>query len=452
MLPSEMASAILSIPSVGGGGPLSIRVTAPTGSTVVAEKDGHTYTAKEESGVWDIGVPGYGTYTVRATRGDDAVEETIDASPVTANLSYAPQVFGVMWNYGNSSTALTRLTPDNDPRKLVNVNIDAEPVAGVGNTQGSSPFDGYLPWRGMEEYNIVNNAVIFKRGEDGFSRTETDTMVYIPEFYFSVTDDSSGKKRYWYISDREKEGFTKHPGSGRYVGRYNTGASYVSKSNLPPLVNIKRSDARTGSHNKGAKWWQYDYATWCAVWMLYIVEYADWDSQTKIGRGWVDGNSAATNSGGTDAMTYHTGRAAGEDGKTAVQYRHIENPWGNVFEWIDGINFNGRAAYISLDNASFKDDTTSGYTSAGVTLPSTNNYISGLGNSTSFPWSFLPNAVAGSATTYIPDRVASDTSFRVLDVGSSRAAASDAGLFYLYASNASSDANANIGARLIYIP
>ena len=65
-------------------------------------------------------------------------------------------------------------------------------------------------------------------------------------------------------------------------------------------------------------------------------------------------------------MTYHTGRAYGTDGATAVQYRHIENPWGNVFDWVDGVNFNGSTVYVCTDPAKYADDTSDGYTNAGT--------------------------------------------------------------------------------------
>lgn len=434
----------------GGGNSLSIYITAPSGSTVTAEKDGDVYSAAERSGTWEIPVPEYGIYTVKATLGNESATIEVEVKKPEGIIKYT-NVFGVMWDYSNPSTALTRLRPTTDPKGWVNTTVETEPVAAVGTGEGSSPFDNYYPWRDIEQYNIDNNAVSFKRREDGFSQTLYDTVVYIPEFYYAVVDDSSGQKRYWYISNKPHDGFEKHPGSGRYVGRYNTGANYVSKSNLAPLVNIKRSDARTGSHAKGDNWYQYDYATWCAVWLLYLVEYADWDSQKKIGRGYVDGNSYAINSGSTDAMIYHTGRAAGVDGKTAVQYRWIENPWGNVWEWIDGINFSDYAAWISLDNANFKDDTTSGYTYTGVTLP-TSNYIKFLRYSSICPWGFLSNESGGSETTYIPDYVYSNAGWRVLSVGGDYGNASNAGLFCFSGSNASSNTHKLVGARLQYNP
>lgn len=384
------------------------------------------------------------TITIKVAEGSNHTAPQNKTCSVTVDFS---NVFGVCWNK-TTSTALTRLTPSNDPNGLVTVNITTNPAPAVGTGAGSSPFDNYAPWKDMEEYNIINNAVSHKRGASGFSRTNYDTMVYIPEFYFKIVE--SGGKRYFYISSGAKSGFTKHPGSGKYVARYNTISGYFSKSGAAPLGSMTRATARTNSKAKGNKWSQYDFATWNAVWLLYLVEFADWDSQAKIGKGNVN-TSSIQNNGGTDSMTYHTGRAAGDDGKTQVQYRHIENPWGNIWEWIDGANFNERAAHICTNPANYADDTTTNYTAAGVTLPSS-GWIKDLGMSNNFPWAFLPNTNGGSETTYIPDYVYSNAGWRVLVVGGHCSHGSSAGLLYFSANYASSYTSSSIGARLLYHP
>ena len=120
----------------------------------------------------------------------------------------------------------------------------------------------------MDEYNIINNAVSYKKGQSGFSRSSYDTVVFIPEYYFRIIDDATNKKRYFYIADKAKSGFTKHPGSGKYVGRYNTISGHYSKTGAAPLVNLTRASARSGARGKGSKWSEYDFASWCAVWLL----------------------------------------------------------------------------------------------------------------------------------------------------------------------------------------
>lgn len=370
-------------------------------------------------------------------------------------------VFGVSWDSSNPSTALTRLTKANDPNKLVTVDITTEPVPAVGTGSGSSPFDNYMPWMGMEEYcaSLVGSSppkevsALYKKGEDGFERTNPNKPVFvkIPEFYYKI--EKSGNIFRYYIADGSLDGFSLHPGSGCYVARYegvkgnSSGTSTMrSNSGLTPSTSDTRDGFRVTSKATATGFQLYDFAAWCAVGLLYRVEYADWDSQKKIGPGIVN-DTAAHKTGETDAMVYHTGRANSGD-NAAVQYRGIENPWGNVRKWVDGINFQNRTAYISTDPTKYADDTTANYTSTGVTLSSTTGWIKGLGLSTDFPWAYLPNEPGGSSTTYIPDYMYSGGGWRVLDVGGSYSDKISGGLFYFNASLESSRSGSLIGARL----
>lgn len=451
---------------------LSLNASTKTGTiTVTRAGDGAITATSSSTNVATVSVSGTtvtvtavgsgsSTITVKVAEGTNHTAPANKTISVTAALA---NVFGVCWDMSNSSTALTRLTPSNDPNGLVTVNITTNPSPAVGTGAGSSPFDNYSPWKDMDEYNIVNNAVSHKRGSSSFSRTNYNTMVYVPTFYYRIFD--SNGKRYFYISDTAISGFTKHPGSNKYVGRYNiiagtnTSLSRVavpggdipaSASGHSPRVSLTRAAFREAARSKGDKWSLYDYVTWCAVWLLYLIEFADWNSQAKIGQGIVSA-SAAQNTGGTDTMSYHTGRAAGTDGQTAVQYRHIENPWGNVYEWIDGINFDDRTVRVCTDPAKYADDTTTDYMVAS-TITGSNGFIKSLGSSTNAPYAFLPNAVGGSNSTYIPDYYYQNTGWRVLRVGGLWNFGLPAGLFYFRADNTSSYSSSVIGARLLYHP
>lgn len=362
------------------------------------------------------------------------------------------QVFGVCWDYGNPSTKLERLTPDSDPHHYVTTAITEEPQAAVGNSGGSSPFDAYMPWAGMEEYNIINNEVKYKRGaDDEFSRRNYETVVYIPEFWVKVVDDASANKRYYYIANAECEEFERHPGSGKYVSRYTAALSYLSKNDNISITNVTRAAAREAVKKRGPGWQLYDFATYCALVLLYLVEYADWNSQAMIGRGYVDGNSAALPSGATDDMTYHTG-IAGENGKSAMQYRHVENMWGNLEQWVDGINFNDRLTYICLNPANYADDTNANYTDTGISLP-TNGYITGLGYDKNNQWAIIPDAtIGGSDAMYTTDYVWSNTGWRVLSVGGGSDYAHFAGMLCVYASNLASASSINTSVRIVFEP
>lgn len=431
----------------------TITVTCDSSSSITVQKDEEVLTGNSTGAPVKFYIPSTGSWTVTATLGENVAQEEINVVDFTdypITLSYA-KIFGVVWAYSNSSTALTRITKTNDPNNYVNTDITTSPSPAVGTSSGSSPFDDYMPWKGMDEYNIVDNTIGAKRGESGFSRSSNDVMVYIPEFYYKVVNDSSSSKRYFYIANKVTTGFEKHPGSGRYVGRYNTISSNYSRTGNVPIVNITRSSARNGARNKGSKWALYDYASLCAVCLLYIVEYADWNSQAKIGRGFVDDNKSPIASGGTDSMTYHTGRTSGPDGSTAVQYRHIENPWGSIYEWIDGINFSDGTVYVCTDISKYADNTSTNYTNIGTKAQS-DGYISATGYSSKSPWSFYPTSTSGSETTYIPDYAGYSRGWRVLCVGGYWNDGSSAGLFCFLADIGSSGSSSSLGARLLFVP
>ena len=394
----------------------------------------------DDSGRYSRELPSTGTWTITVSKDGNAFTETrvVDTYGVyTVDITI--EVFGVVWNYGNSSTVLTRLTEESDPYGFVNVNITSEPVPAVGASHGTSPFDKYMPWKGMEEYNILNSVVGVKQGEQGFSRTN-DTVVLIPEFYYKVVDNAANQKRYFYISSRRTSGFEKHPGSGRYVGKYNTASGYVSKTGLAPLTNITRATARTKSMEKGSGWYQYDYASLCAVVLLYIVEYADWNSSSKIGTGANKGVS-----GRTDSMTYHTGEASTTSG---VQYRHIENVFGNIETFVDGINFSGNDVYVCTNPDEYADDTYSGYTDIGTKTGDT-GYIKALGFSKTAPWAFYPTAVEGSNTTYITDQCW-NTSSGWMTMKSQ--GTGDEGILYMSIDKGSNNSSNSISTRLMFVP
>ena len=367
-------------------------------------------------------------------------------------------VFGVSWDSSQPSTALTRLTKANDPNKLVTVDITTEPVPAVGTGSGSSPFDSYMPWMGMEECTL-NNAtgkVSSKKGDPGFKRTSIDrpVMVKIPEFYYKI--ERVGSIFRYYIADGPVDGLSLHPGSGdNYLARYEAGEAssgtlgfiLASYSGTTPSVSKTRSTFRDHARNMASGFQLRDIAAWCAYDLLYLVEYADFNSQAKIGQGIVN-DTAAHKTGETDVMVYHTGRAAGTDGKTAVQYRGIENPWGNVSEFIDGINILTQVAFICTEPESYADDTNDNYKSCGFTTPDS-EFIKELGFSSVFPWALLPDiSGGGSSTTYIPDFVYSGLGERVLNVGGHITSKQEAGLFFFHAGVYSSGKSNKIGSRL----
>lgn len=425
----------------------TITVTVDSGSTVMATL-GSTVLTKTSSGTAVFAVGKAGTWAIKATLGDQTAEGTVSITASgqskSLTLSYA-NVFGVCWDTSNSSTALTRLTPSSDPYGLVTRSVTTEPVPAVGSGSGSSPFDGYAPWSGMKKCKMDGNGNVLAWDDGGnWNNISTSFMfVFIPEFY--VATKRNGTKQYFYVSDKPKTGMTKHPGSGKYIGRYHMNTTGGTATGCSPYVNITRASARNIAKSLGSKFHLYDFATYCAIIWLYLVEFADWDCQSKIGRGYVDSNNSASSSGGTDSMTYHTGRASGTDGKTAVQYRQIENLWGNVNQWIDGLNINDRTVYYCTDPSKYADDTATGYTQIGI-LPSV-GWIKDL--TVTSNGLLTPSEIGGSNTTYITDFLISNTGWCVPLVGGNWLIGSQSGFLYSNMGWASDGKGTEFAARLM---
>ena len=360
-------------------------------------------------------------------------------------------VFGVSWDTTNSSSELTRLTIDTDPNHFVTVNIDTEPVPAVGTGEGSSPFDNYLPWMGMEEYNIVNGEILYKQGEEGFSRSSYDTMVYIPEFWYYIERIQDNVR--FYISSEPRENFSKHPGSNKYISRYEiieNNGTYMSISGYSPKVSINIGTMRTNCASKGNGWQQDDFMCYQARNLLYLVEFANFNSQNMLGTG-ISGDSAAHNTGETDAMIYHTGRAEGTNNLSAVQYRHIENPYGNVHTFVDGILINEHEVFLCTDPQYYGNEITENYLSTGITTPDSNGYPKDLIFSDSYSWALIPSKLGGSTSTYLCDYYYQDSGLRILFVGGGWNYGVSAGFWYFHARQAASWSSSSVGGRSVFI-
>ena len=366
----------------------------------------------------------------------------------TDTVSYevkGSSIYGVQWG-GTSSPAFTRT----DDAALF---ADPQPYyAGMSGTP-SSPFDSCMPWSGME---IVDDA-------------EAGKLVKIPKFWFKWTRSGSSMKLQ--ISDSEQPGFHVSPahadrgdGSGErdyvYAGRYHCGSSnYKSVSGVTPAGNMTRAGFRTAIHNLGSKIWQQDFAMWWTINMLILVEFASWNSQAKIGGGCSEGestSSAVYNMGTTDNMPYHTGTVASSIGATvygANQYRYIENWWGNVFDWIDGIYFSDRTIYAIKNPANFSDDT--GGTNIG-TRANANGVVTEWTepSASGFEYALYPAAVTTDSNyeTYDCDSSSYNASGVVLYGGGSYSQSQSYGAFCLVGGYAASYKNANRGSRLQKLP
>lgn len=380
-----------------------------------------------------------------------AVKDGIQNSNTVSKVCNVAQIIAVRRPITMTGTAWTRLTPISDPLGIVTETISTEPVGEITGTRtGQSVFDNYGPWQlRMRNFNDDGTPGVWE-DEAGFTLTDKDVMVYFPECHIKLVADASYITKY--ISTKPYEGFEEAPWSEEYLARYETSANNQSRSGKSVQVNQSIVTMRTNARAKGAGWQLYDVAAWCGLQWLYIVEYADYNCQAVIGQGISNGSAQTT--GKTDAMEFHTGRVAGTDANSAVQYRHIENPWGNYWEWLDGYNEISRVPYISTDRDNYQSDVTAGYTKI-YDGWSGNIYGQGIKSTIindDIPWcDGIPKEKGGTETTYIPDYMdVGNSGNRVASVSGDWDNGSRCGLWYFNATGISSNTGSNIGSRLSY--
>lgn len=413
----------------------TIHVSIDSGSTVTCTKGSKTQSkTASATGTVDFTVTESGTYTITATKNGETAEDTAtitaDGQTVNVKLAYR-HIYGVVWD-GTSTTVWSRT---DEAASFVN----PTPYR-AGATNYGSPFDNLYPWSGMVR---VTDAVA---GE----------LVAIPKFWYKWT--KSGNSLKLQIADKETDGFHVSPahadrGDGKgerdivYIGRYHCNTNnYKSQSGVKPKANITRSTARTSIHNLGSNIWQSDIRMRMTIWMLYLVEFADWNSQKTIGKG-CGNNSATENMGYTDSMPYHTGTtlASRDSYGLGTQYRYIEGLWDNVYDWGDGCYYNSNGLNIINTPSSFSDNsggTAVGVPSSGWPSAFTVATVAGL------EWVIYPTASGGSETTYSADNWNFNASNPCLYFGGNYNQNGNHGLFYVNYTSAS-NSNANIGCRVL---
>lgn len=411
----------------------TLTVTVKAGSTVTAQCGDKTVSGTvPESGSVKLYLPIAGTWTVTATLGDETTTATVEVTEYRdypLELAYV-HIYGASWD----GTSTTKWSRTDEAAEFT----DPVPYVAGAKSYGS-PFDDRLPWSGMVK-----------------SERTGGTMVAIPKFWYLLEQSGSGMSIK--IADKKVAGYSVSPvhmdrgdGNGErdvvYVGRYHCASGYKSKTGSPPLTSMTRSSARTSIHSLGSAIWQCDFAMRFTLWLLYIVEFADWNSQAKIGYGCSPSSNTFT-MGYTDSMPYHTGTDQSSRATYGgTQYRNIEGLWDNVLDWCDGCYYNSNGLNIILNPSEFSDS--SNGTAVGV--PS-NGWPSAFKVKTNggFPM-FIPTSASGNDATYSCDVWYFSSSDPCLCVGGSYSHGSNYGVFYVYYGSASGY-DGYIGCRLQELP
>ena len=381
-------------------------------------------------------------------------------------------------------------------------------LAGAVSMTPGAAFDAVKAFGGRKRCNVANDGTVNAYyGEAGYSETGSNgqLMVEQPKFYYKVVplelEKVEGGKGFhmrkvrYYVSDTKKAGFKLHPAFiqdgveknfiylSAYEGStYDTSASVYNTTDaqtvdwtndlLASIAGAKptsgltqtgatRNGFRTIAAKRGAGWSQQTVQAATATELLFLVEYASFNMQSKIGVGVTnktdDGTTSMTEiTGYTANLGNATGSVNNPDGWNIVTYRGEENFFGNIWKWIDGINiYNYGVGSVHIADHSFADGSVDHYEDAGITICGANGYVSAFGYNEDFDWLFIASECSGDSALPVGDyfyqnKVAEY--WTVATLGGTWDYGASAGGFGWYVDIAASYRSRAIGGRLLYVP
>lgn len=367
----------------------------------------------------------------------------------------------------------------------------------------------YFGDAGYSETGVLTSAITKGEGDNirtYAAKTKVQVMVEQPKFYYKVVplelEKIQGGKGFhmrkarYYVSDTMKAGFKLHPAfikDGKeknfiylsaYEGcTYDTSASayklndaqdvdwtddvLASIANAKPTSGLTQSSAtrngfRTIAAKRGLGWSQETVQAATATELLFLIEYASFDMQSKIGAGVTTKTDDSATSmteitGATTTLGNKSGQVINTNGYSVVAYRGEENPFGNIWKWIDGINvYNKNEGSVYIADHGFKDDTNAApYSDAGITICGSNGYVSAFAYNEDFDWLFIASEVLGNSSLPVGDYFWQNKAYNgytVATLGGVWNSGSNAGGFSWYVGNTSGTRGRAVGGRLLYVP
>lgn len=366
----------------------------------------------------------------------------------------------------------------------------------VGKTAGAD-FDSVRAYGGRRRCNLSDSGeVLAYYGDENFKADGSNGQVMVeqPRFYYKVVplkvekiDGADGyhlRKARYYISDTPKAGFKVHPAfvrNGVEVDRiylsafegciYDTSAGayllndeQVADFNADKLSSIagakpcsgqtqalSRANARKLAHNRGEGWEQATVQSVSATQLLFVIEYATFDSQKALGRGYSD-----TDYDYNSNYAVKTGMTLSGNEAVYVSYRGEENLWGNIMTYVDGANiydYNVGKLYIADHDF---DDTKLDipYEDTGVILPDM-GYLSAFYYCPKYEWMFIPSETKGNSKLPIGDFYWLNRDMLTVSammLGGYWNKTDYNGLFFTPMSNYLAQHNATMGGRILFFP
>lgn len=403
---------------------------------------------------------------------------------------------------------------------IVGVQIDyknktSQRLAGAYDLTGGSDFDKYLMFGGRKRCNVADDgSIVAFYGDDNYSEDGSmgQVMVYQPAFYYKVVPlemdvqtDGIGyhlRKANYYVSTKAKTGFKRHPlfydkngeeiefallsafeGSIFDVSADtflladeqvmdNANDKFCSIAGAKPASgktqDLTRPKVEQMSQNRGSDWHGDLIKAESANQLLMIIEMGMMNLQTAIGQGVVsvsdtpntENNSKAT--GQTSSLGNSTGQAEGTAGQVSITYRGVENPWGNIWKFVYGVNIWGNGSmkggvpYICTDFNFAESKNSGNYESAGFTVTNAGGYISAMGyGGEEYDWLFFASECLGNSSVPVGDYhwiTQNLNGYRIALLGCSWYRGSDAGGFCWRLIAGVGYRYRHVGGRLVYVP
>lgn len=230
---------------------------------------------------------------------------------------------------------------------------------------------------------------------------------------------------------------------GAYMG-YSSGSGLRSLSGKSIYANQLISTCRTQAHITGAGYENSGFYQLVFRQVMFLLKYKNLNSQAAIGRGYVDGNTAFLNTGGTETKGMDWGEMTG---KQHVKLFGIEDAWGNCHDWVDGIVSDSNRNILTATDGF--NDTGAGYMNQGAFAATNIQGYMSKPHGTSAT-GFLLKEAGGSETTFFCDSCNLNAS-RVAYMGGAKDSGSVAGMFGTDLYYGTNEKHALIGPRLMYL-
>ena len=160
----------------------------------------------------------------------------------------------------------------------------------------------------------------------------------------------------------------------------------------------------------------------------------------------------AQRNGQTKNLTKPSGKLSGISGRTSIKYRGMEDVFGNVYEWVDGVLINDLTAHVCRKPSLYSSSLSEGYAPTSYINSDTNGYPLEMGWDENYPEARFPVSVGAGSTTGYSDYYYQNLGLRGAYFGGSAGNGSLAGLFFWTLSNAPSTAGWSVGSRLLFKP